>query len=563
MSEQPSNSTLPCTLSAIQRPANALLLANFGALAVILLLWSAWCLGWLPTTAVFNIIVIVPLTLIAGYDIQLARFHKSLGLPQLSPKGRIKAWLYWGIVALFILQVIWKQKGYVTGLLGLLTLVEALCAYVHFLNARQDRKLALMSIGQTLLHAIGWLFYFGMVVHGADRYAGILDGNVNLLGGFPPALQSVFLWCARVPGVGITCILALVLAAASLVLRLYLYAQQGGVSLKTLLNPLGKTAMGCFVLAVTFTVFAMLTLHSQWMDAVNNWSNDTAIFTLASPASQSGAAGKFAEEQKALGEKLISLAHQETDEDAPYAWGRYCRLMDDERLKPWYPPELGADPEDKEALEKYLEALSPSLEQLDALLKSLDTIHDAQIAGGTYLLAEWRFRANAELGRRDDALRALADMTTIARYQANSLDMTQRLRGLHRIVLWTENQKRLPAECHDALQEEAKNLKEFLETLPHGPAIDAFVKENHDKLLDIRAEFRNWGLAMPFFYMMTTADDIRLLQNFQNIDNPAQVTPIQKGQQTVFLFCAFVQNSLTRVYNYELETALGRLEQFE
>ena len=541
-----------------QRPANALVLAPLGGMALVLFFWCAWCLGWLSVNAAFNIIVIAPLTLIAGYASQLVRFHKQLKLPPLTVKGRIKAWLFWGITALFILQVIWKQKGFVAGLLGVTVLVEAMCAFIHFLSARFERKAALLSLLQSALHATGWLFYLGMAVYGIDRYAGVLEDSVNLLAGFPPPLQSAFRWCAEAPGIFVTCITALMLVGASLLLRVYLYANQGKFPVKVILNPLGKIAIGAFLLANTFGVFAVTKLHHQWMETVAVWTNSLTNTT----ESPSEGAEKFAAKQKSLGETLVALAHQETDEDAPYAWGKFCRQTDDQRLAPWYPPEMGPDPEDQEALQKYLDQLAPSLKQLDDLLEGMDIVPDAQIAGGTYLLAEWRFHVYAELRQWDNALRALKTLAAIARYQAESIDMTQRVRGIHRIVLWTENQKKFPGDIHqDALRAQGQELRHFLEELPHKEAIDAFVQETHEKLLAVRSDFRNWGIPMPFFYMVTTADDIRLMTAFQNIQTPAQVAPTPKGHPEAFLYCAFVQNSIARVYHYEWNTALGRLEQ--
>lgn len=538
------------------RPANALVLATLGAIAVVMGLWSLWSLEWLPTNIAFNCIVIIPLTLVAGYDIQLVRFHKLLQLPPLTPKGRIKGWLYWGIVALVILQIIWKQKGFVAGLLGVVFLVEAMCAFIHFLSARLDRKLALLSVAQSLLHAMGWLLFLGMTIYGIDRYIGILEEDVNFVGEFPPALQDIFQWCVNTPGVALTGHLALFLVGASLALRLYLYSIQAKVPYKSILNPLGKTAIACFIVALLLQGYAMARLHACMKDALHLWDG---TYELADGDHEDA----FLNAQKDLGKTLVSLVHQETDEEAPYAWGRFAQMKDDDRLQPWYPPELGIDEEDTEKLAKYLDQLAPSLQELDALLQMMETIKVARVANGTWLLAEWRFRTYVELKRWDDAQNSLADLARIARHQTAAYDMEERLQGLHRIVLWDELQKKLPEKCHTAVASQATALKEFLGSLRHQPAIASITREIHERLQLVQKEFQGWGIPMSNLYMLATIDDIRLLQSFRNIETPAQAAIIPKEKFTLLLYCSFARNCIAQVYNYEWESALGRMEQYE
>ncbi len=264
---EPQEALSATQLDAVaRRSASGGVLALFGSLALFLLLWSAWCLGWISATWTSNILVVTALSLSGGYVIQLARFHRALSLPNMRLAGYIALATYWILVAGVVFKGILPLGSPAGGLFSLLLALEALIFYLTLREARQAPRALTLAISATILHLLGWLLALALVLEGLLRYMDLPGGEslqVHYFP-FPPILDLAH---ALQNHLGAAATLALAEAAILLaaLLRVHFHRQvlpkRPGCSL---LNPAALAALALFVVAALFAQGAYHHIHSGW-----------------------------------------------------------------------------------------------------------------------------------------------------------------------------------------------------------------------------------------------------------------------------------------------------------
>ena len=544
----------------VQRPASAMTMACFGALALCLGIWSLHCLGWLSFLSVLKILVIAGNTLMVGYGIQLIRYYKGLNLPPLTPPGKIMAWLFWGIVALFILQVVWQQEHIVVRILSIPVILEAVFAFTNFLIAREDFRQREVVVLQTVIHGLGVMLLLAVFFWGIDCYLTGVLGKVAFLEKFPELLRDFILFCVGKMTVQWTLLLALLMLSAAYGLRLRLFSIQGKTPVVELFHYGAWRAVALFLVSVCLCAYTRHSLTERQRRAVAAWEEFSGE-PLEPPVLEPSAEAKaFALRQKDLGLLLVSLADQQEEKDAPYAWGNFSQQALQAPPHRWYPAETGADAEDRAALSEYRHALAPAWAALDALEDVLPEDQEAAVAEGTFFCEEWRFLAAAECGEWELAQESLRRYGNLARHEFQTPNFARRLKAVRALRTWVEMLRRLPETALAEWRPEVRELIPFLEEMPDQEALAQSACVLHrclQKLLSPQgAGFQNWGMAMPYFEMHVRLEECLLMERFAGRKRHDELF---HTRDEPYLYLSGIVYIIAQDYAGELETLLARL----
>ncbi len=545
----------------MQRPASAMTMACFGALALCLGVWSLHSLGWLNFLFALKILVIAGNTLMVGYGIQLIRYYKGLNLPPLTPTGKIMAWLFWGAVALFVIQVLCQQEHIVVRVLSIPVILEAQFAFTNFLIAREDFRQKEVVVLQTLFHSLGIMLLLAVFFWGIDCYlAGVL-GKVGFLVKFPELLRNFILFCVVKMSVQWTLLLALLMLSVAYGLRLRLFSVQGKTPVVELFHKGAWCAVALFLLSICLCAYTRHGLTERLERAVAAWEKFSGE-SLETPLQEPSAEAKaFALRQKDLGMLLVSLADQQEEKDAPYAWGNFSRQALQAPPHLWYPEETGADAEDRAALSEYRQALAPAWAALDALEDVLTEDEEAKVAEGTFFSEEWRFLAAAECGEWDLAQESLRRYENLARHEFLAANFARRLNAIRALRTWGEMLRRLPETALAEWRPEVRELISFLEEMPEQEALANSVRVAYRllrKQLSSQegAGFQNWGMAMPYFEMHVRLEECLLLERFAGKKRHDEFFPVRYEP---YLYLSGIVDIIVRGYAEEREKLLARL----
>ncbi len=514
-------------LSAVQldavarRSASAGVLALFGSLALLFLLWSAWCLGWLSATLASNILVVCALSLSGGYVIQLARFHRALGLPNMRLAGYITLASYWILIAGIIFKGILPLESPTGGLFSLLLALEALIFYLTLREAQQDGRALTLAISSTLLHLLGWLLALAIVLKEILRYLDL--SGIELLQAhyfpFPPIL---FLARALQNHLGTATTLALAEGAILLaaLLRVHFYRQAlPNRPACSLLNPAARTALALFVGAILFAQGVYHHVHRQWLDRLPAWEAKAPAIS----AEEDLAQGSLSLRQRDLGTLLVSLENEPRENvspDAPFLWQNFYATAQGGEIPPlaqWFPPVEGPDDEDAQALRRELALLQPALQTQEELLETLPSAPNAPLVPGLFLLEEWRFLTAMELRDAEGAADALADFLTLATHLYQQGSLAQKEASCHFLGRWEAMARRATTLLdHGRLLEGAAKAAELLSKTPLDETLQQESRHDHEAIATARdAQGHGFFLAMPLIPMLAEADDLVLWRDFQ------------------------------------------------
>ena len=545
-----------------RRSASGGVLALFGSLALLFLLWSAWCLGWLSATLASNILVVGALSLSGGYVIQLARFHRALGLPNMRLAGYITLASYWILVAGIIFKGIIPLESPTGGLFSLLLALEALIFYLTLREAQQDARALTLAVSATLLHLLGWLLTLAIVLEAILRYMDL--SGIALLQAhyfpFPPILSLAH---ALQDHLGTATTLALAEAAILLaaLLRVHFYHQAlPNRPACSLLNPAARTALALFVAAVLFAQGVYHHIHNQWLDRLPAWE----ALAPATSADEDLAQGSLSLRQKDLGTLLVSLENEPRENvsaDAPFLWQNFYATAQGGEFVPlaqWFPPVEGPDEEDAQALRQELALLEPALKTQEELLDILSSAPNAPLVPGLFLLEEWRFLTAMELRNADGAADALADFLTLATHLYQQDSLAQKEAACRFLERWETLARRATTLLdHAWLLENAQKAGELLSTTPLVKTLQQESLRDHEAIAtSLDAMGHGFFLAMPLIPMLAKADDQVLWRDFQE-------TPPATGRMRGGFHALLLHFQQQRFQKDILQKAQGTLAQLQ
>lgn len=523
--ENPQEKTV---LVSAGQATGALSLAFFGIPAMLFLCCGILALRWLEAETAIGVPVIVSLCLVMGYCSQSVRYYKGLKMPRLTTQGYIKAWVYWGAVVLFVVQVLGVQKGFMMGVLCLLTILEALCIFINFMGARGDLHLMELVVVQGVLHCAGGVLILGGFLRELEIY--LFAIRRDFLECFPPAAAEGIRWISEHISAGGTIFLGAVLLAAAYGLRLRLYSLRSGEGLREFVDKRTVIAVGLFIFSVCFCLVARQVLIGRQQAALAVWRSACEETHYEFSEESSAEAKGFMLRQKDIGELLVMLSDSLGEQDAPYVWSNFSETMGDgchEKLVRWYPEETGADEEDRVALAAYRDALDVVWQSLDAAAEALPSIKDAQVASGIYLLEEWRFMAALELGEYQQALEAMDQFALFGRYELAAGISKRFASALLYLVRWCEMASMMPDEYGDEIQARTEELASFVESLDQKAIIcdvSRFIHEILERALEGEGGLHRQAIFLPCVEMLARMDDCRVLGEFPCQKNFDDVT---------------------------------------
>lgn len=519
---EPQEALSTAQLDAVaRRSASGGVLALFGSLALLFLLWSAWCLGWISATWASNILVVGALSLSGGYVIQLARFHRALSLPNMRLAGYIALVTYWILVAGVVFKGILPIGSPTGGLFSLLLALEALIFYLSLREARQNTRALTLAVSSTILHLLGWLLALALTLDGLLRYMD-LPGGESLQANYLPIPPILDLAHALRSHLGAAVTLALAEAAILLAALLRVYFHRQVLPKRpacSLLNPAALTALALFVAAALFAQGAYHHIHRQWLERLSAWE----ALAPAASAEEDLARGNLALRQRDLGALLVSLENEpreNVEADAPFLWQNFCASAQDGELPPlaqWFPPVEGPDEEDAQALRQELRILAPALEAQEELLTTLSAAPDAPLAPGLFLLEEWRFLAAMELRDAVTAQDALEHFQTLAAHLYQQGDLVQKEAACRFLECWEAMARRATAFLDRGwLLESAREAATLLDKTSLNETLQKESLRDHAAIVAARnAMGQGFSLPMPLVPMLAEADDLALWRDFQ------------------------------------------------
>lgn len=532
---EPQEALSATQLDAVaRRSASGGVLALFGSLALFLLLWSAWCLGWLSATWASNILVVAALSLSGGYVIQLARFHRALSLPNMRLAGYIALATYWILVAGVVFKGILPLGSPAGGLFSLLLALEALIFYLTLREARQDPRALTLAISATILHLLGWLLALALVLEGLLRYMDLPGGESLQAHYFPfPPILALAHALQNHLGAAVTLALAEAAILLAALLRVHFHRQvlpkRPGCSL---LNPAALAALALFMVAALFAQGAYHHIHKQWLERLPAWE----ALAPAVSADEDLARGTLALRQQDLGALLASLENEpreNVEADAPFLWQNFHASAQDGEIPPlaqWFPPVEGPDEEDAQALRQELRILAPALKAQEDLLAALPSAPDAPLVPGLFLLEEWRFLAAMELRDATTAQDALEHFLALATHLYQQGSLAQKEAACRFLGRWEAMARRAAALLDGGRLLE--NVQKAIVLLDKTPLNNTLQKESLRDHASIATALNAMGheifLPMPLVPMLAKADDLALWRDFQ-FQVPAPATGGMRG----------------------------------
>ncbi|MGN0867704.1 MAG: hypothetical protein ACI4SG_08535 [Oligosphaeraceae bacterium] len=498
-----------------RRAASALAIALFGSLALLHCLWSAWCLGWLSTSAAAYLLVIGSLTLLAGYGTQLARFHRTLNPPPFTGGEKLLYAAYWCAAALLTLKVLWPRGGFLGPLSGPLAILEALLLFLLLREFRQDGKGLALSLATWLLHLLGWGLLGWLFLHLLDLFcAPLLQGTAfRLLAGFPAGLDQGLTDLLTATG-PLLPLLGVLAVAASWWLRLLLFRRCLPEPVP-LLHRGAWCALALFLLSLIFSTGSYALLRSRWKAA--RPPRDTPS------REESLQAGSLALRQKDLGamlEQVVLL--QDGREDTPLLWDTF--LQEAERLERLLLPGQGiqnlswdaflqeAPGEDPEEL---LRQMEPALHALDALEEVLEDHPQGILTPGVFRLEQWRFLNALKRQNIPDALRSLENNQALILHELTSDSFFRRLQAAGQTRLWAPMVRLLPQEPRAIAL--TRTLRDAWENTPEETPLQEARRRPQrqlEALLLAPGGLDAPSLLLPFPAMLAMADSLALDKTF-------------------------------------------------
>ncbi len=498
-----------------RRAASALTLALFGSLALLHTLWSAWCLGWLSTTAAAYLLVIGSLSLLAGYGTQLARFHKTLNPPPFTSEEKLLYAAYWCAAAFLVLKVLWPRGGFLGPLSGPLAILEALLLFLLLREFRQDGRGLALSLTTCLLHLLGWFLLGWLFLHLLDLFCAPLlpEASFRLLAGFPPGLHRGLTALLAAAG-PLLPLLGLLAAGASWLLRLQLFRRCLPEPVP-LLHRGAWCALALFLLSLLFSTASYLFLKHRWQAA--RPPEDRAS------REESLQAGTLALRQKDLGRMLEQVVLLQDTQDTPSSllWDTFLQEAErqPERL-PWPLPE--SSPDESEEL---LQGMTPALHALDALEEKLGEHPLGILTPGVFRLEEWRFLHALQRQNLSDALLSLEKFQALILHELTSDSFFRRLQAASQTKLWAQMARLLPQEPQVAPL--VQILRDAWENTPEGEALQEARRRPQrqlEALLLAPGGVDAPALLLPFPAMLAMADSLALDKALQAPTHHQEVT---------------------------------------
>lgn len=540
-----------------RRTASAMVIALFGALAILNLTWSAWCMEWLGTEVAGEILVVVTMTLVAGYAVQLVRYVRTAVPEKLSNLGRILGCAYWALIALFVMKVVWKEHGYLAGLFGTLVIMDAGFLFANILNIRKLPRLYALCAANYLTHAIGWFLLLGSFIYGMLAFLSpITSGALRLSTAGMPAFMAIPLEAVvNTAGLPLTALLGILLTALSVCLRVMLLSKSSGTPFRSLFNLGTKYSLGIFIASAIFCTAIHMVLVGRQADAIASWQD----FSGDAHYEPSQEEKNFNLRQKDIGILVLSISNELPSTDAPYSWQEFISQANGDDLPRWFPKGIAPDEEDLVSLKAYRDALSPALASLDALLEAIPDAGEGRIAKGIFELQEWRFVAASVCEEWDEAWHCMEAYRMLCVHELESDDFGQRLNGANKLRRWLQMAMRVPDGYLKVFLDKVKETITRIEGLKDKAAMARLVDEYHAHLQMCSASmFRKMRFCMPYLDMLAAADDTSLLKLFTGVDDHALLKDVN---QPFGLYSRLALFNVNNSYNKTLDTTLGRLEQ--
>lgn len=514
-----------------RRAASALTIALFGSLALLHLTWSGWCLGWLGTAAAANLMVVGSLTLLGGYGIQLARYHRILALPPFSAKEMLFTSGYWVFLALLVLKGLWPQGGFVGGLSGPLAILEGMLLFLLLRQFRDDLPGQALALATAALHLLGWLLLGWLFLHFLDLYLAPLfqEEGFRLTAGFLPGVNARLEALVR-PGALLPALLALLAIAASWLLRLHLFRRRLAAPCP-LLHKGAWCALGLFLFALLFSTATFAFLKKEGGRILKEaQAEEAALKAQEAPLAE----GTLSLRQKDLGTLLAEISRlQASQTPSPLHWDAFLQAREEAPdTLPWPLPEE-ASGEDGEVLRDLRRQMTPALEALDALEASLEEAPRGALTPGVFLLEQWRFLHALQANALPDAQASLQNFHRLLLHGLQSDSLSRRRQAFAQTKAWLSLARLLPtAFCRPM----AATLLEALENAPDGKALQ---EQRRQALLTLGGtlpppaglEAPSW--LLPFPAMVALADAMALDRAFRNAQGHPQEVKPPRG------FCGF------------------------